>query len=114
MTENNKRESAQQELQHLISWIRDNTQEWYYLCHPESYDEDITGLLKLVRSLYQEKLYSVIFFAIYSQSYTTEIEQALDKTIYDCFLDTPVELLMKRFCENLENAAKIKEENTEQ
>ena len=110
MTKNNELESGERELQHLISWVRDNPRDWYCLCHPESYDADVPYLLNLVQRLYQEKLYSVIFFVIYSQLYTTGIEQVLDKTTYECFLDTPVEVLMRRFCENLENVAKIREQ----
>lgn len=104
--ENKEWESSQLELQRLILWARDNSQDWYRLCHPDSYDEDITCTFGLVKKLYQEKLYTLMFFLIYSQNYMLGIDCTIAKTAFECFHDIPIEVLVQRMFENLESAAK--------
>lgn len=109
-TKTTKQESDQQELQRLIRWAKDNPRDWNCLCNPESYDPKISYLLDLIERLYQEKLYTAIFILMYSNSFLTEIDSAITKTTNECFLETPIEVLMERFHKNLG----LREKETEQ
>lgn len=55
----------------------------------------------MVERLHREKLYTVIFFVIYTNHFVAGIDWAITKTTNECFLDIPVEVLVERFRKNL-------------
>ena len=101
-TEAVKQGSSQEELRRLLSWGKDHPESWYRVCHPESFDSDLACIIDLVDQLYQAKLYTAVFFVIYSNCFVAGVDGAIDRTANECFLDTPVEVLMERFCKNLQ------------
>lgn len=94
-------ESSQQELHRLIRWIKDNPKDWNIICEGEIYSQNIAHITNLIERLYREKLYTVIFFVIYKNQASPEMERANAITISECFLDVPAEVLMERFRRNI-------------
>lgn len=98
---NTEWESSQQEMRRLILWIKDNPDKWYLLCNPGSYNPSREYIAELIKSLHENKLYTAILFVIYSNTSIVEIERAIRKTTYECFLDIPIETLAERFIKNM-------------
>ena len=96
-----KKISSQQELRRLLVWTKDNPEDWNHICHPESYHTDVEYLAEMVERLYQAGLYTIMMQVIYANCFSFKIEQAITKTINECFLDMPAEVLMERFWRNL-------------
>lgn len=100
--ERTERESSQRELYRLIRWAKNNTEDWERICNSESYSLDIACIFDLIERLYEEKLYTAIYFVIYSNHFVLGIDWVISKTTNECFLDTPIEVLLERFRKNLE------------
>lgn len=98
--------AGRQELRRLISWTKDHPDDWYRICHPESYDPTAAYLSDLVKRLRQAELYSLLYFVIFSNEFVRGVGGAIVKTMEECFLDTPIDLLVERFCRNMEQKAK--------
>ncbi len=94
--------SSQQELRRLILWTRDHPNDWYRVCHPESYSPTAVYLSGLVDRLCQAELYTLLYVVIFSNQFDGVMDGAIEKTMEDCFLDTPMEVLVERFRKNLE------------
>jgi hypothetical protein len=101
-------ESSEQEFRRLIAWTRDNPGDWHRICDPDSYDQDIGYMAELVERLYKEKLFTVIYFVFYTNTYIIGVDWAITRTVNECFLDSPVQTLVGRFRRNLELAARDK------
>lgn len=98
--------SSQQELRRMISWAKDNPDDWYRICHPECYEPSVTYLSDLAKRLRQEELYPLLYYMIFSNQFVGGVEGAIVKTMGECFLDTPADLLVERFCDNMELKAR--------
>lgn len=94
--------SSEQELYRLIVWTKDNPQDWNRICNPESFHWGVEYTANLVERLYEEKLFTVIYFVLYTNRYEREIDWVITRTINECFPDTSVQVLMERFRKNLE------------
>lgn len=93
--------SSETELQRLIDWSKDNQKDWRRICNPDSYDMTVEYLADLVERLYEARIYTLIYVVIFSSYYAKGMEQVLYKTVGECFLDVPIQTLMKRFRNNL-------------
>ena len=100
--------SSRQELYRLIRWIKGNVKDWSRICSIEGCEGDIEYISDLVERLYDEKLYTIIYFIICSNCFNLEIDWAINKTMNECFLDLPMEMVIKRFRKNLKFHAKEK------
>lgn len=94
--------SSQQELRRIISWAKDNPDDWYRICHMESCEPTVAYISDLVKRLRQAELYTLLYLVIFSNEFMGGVGGAIARTIEDCFLDIPVDLLVERFCSNLE------------
>ena len=95
-----------QELLRLILWTKENPSDWYHLCNPESYGPNVAELSELVERLYREDFYSLLYFAVFANQFVRGVGGAITKTPDECFLDTPMDLLVERFRRNLKLKAK--------
>ncbi len=98
--------SSQQELRRMISWAKDNPDDWYRICHMESCEPTVAYISDLVKRLRQAELYTLLYFVIFSNEFVGGVEGAIVKTMGECFLDTPADLLVERFCDNMELKAR--------
>lgn len=101
-----RREICLQELRRLILWTKDHPDDWYHLCNPESYGPNAAELSDLVERLYQEDFYSLLYFAIFANEFVRGVGGVITKTTNECFLDTPMDLLVERFRRNLKLTVK--------
>ena len=98
--------SSQQELRRIISWAKDNPDDWYRICHMESCEPTVAYISDLVKRLRQAELYTLLYLVIFSNEFVGGVGGAIAKTMGECFLDTPVDFLVERFCNNMELKAK--------
>lgn len=105
--------SSQQELYRLIRWIKNNVKDWNRICSIEGCEEDVGYVSDLIERLYDEKLYTIIYFVICSNGFNQEIDWAIHKTMNECFLDLPMEAVIKRFRKNLKFHARKKRKDVD-
>jgi len=98
---------AHQEFHHLLLWIKNHPNDWQNLCDPINQDLRETDIIRLIKELYQEGLYSIAFYLVFASRFRPGIDKAAVQTVYECLMDLPPEELMKRFCGNLEAASSV-------
>lgn len=95
--------SIHPEFSRLLLWIKNHPNDWQNLCDPINQNLDEDYIIRLIKELCQEELYSIAFYLIYAGRFRPGVDTAVLQTIYECLMDLPPEVLMERFWRNLKS-----------
>lgn len=94
------------ELQRFIRWRGDNIQKWDWISCADSCDLDLDRLMELFDSLYEQKLFSVLYLVLYSARSSRLMEVVMEKSLSDSQLTIDPQELMLFYRKNLQKVRK--------
>lgn len=94
------------ELQRFIQWRADNIQKWDWISGADSCDLDLERLLELFDSLYEKKLFSVLYLVLYMARSSRLMEVVMEKSLSDSQLILDPQELMLLYRKNLQKVLK--------
>ena len=86
-----------------MHWAAENPEDWYAVCHPESLYPKLEDLAALIQKLRRENLYTVLSCVLYANEEMRGLHRAVIRTVSTSLLELPLENLIDRLCQELEN-----------
>ena len=97
------KKNPEKDLRELLLWTKENHWGWYDFSLEGVSDDPVQAILSMVDALYADKLFSMIFYVVFSNQHLPAINTALKKTVLECLMDIPAPVLMDRLLENLKD-----------